>query len=390
MIVGVPKETYPGERRVALVPGVLAQLKKSGLEAVVEAGAGESAGFRDSDYVEKGGRIEPSRSALFQTADVILQVRALGSNPEAGQSDLEAGREGQAWISLCDPLSAPSAIQKAAERKLRVFSLEMIPRITRAQSMDVLSSMAMLAGYKAVLLAADTSPRMFPMMITAAGAVPASRVFVIGAGVAGLNAIATAKRLGAVVEAYDVRPSVKEQVESVGGRFVELPLESKDAEDKGGYAKAQGEEFLRRQRELMARVVAASDVVISTAAVPGKQAPVLVTNEMVDAMKAGSVIVDLAAERGGNCEATSAGETVRRGRVTILGPLNLASTLPADASALFAKNATTFLVHLVKDGQLQLNRDDEITRETLLTDGGQVLHPRIRELVSVAPVGTAN
>lgn len=386
MIVGVPKETFPGERRASLVPGVLATLKKAGIEALVESGAGAASGFSDEDYAAKGARIVASRAEVFAGADAVLFVRCLGMNPEAAEEDLKLARPGQTWIGLCDPLAEPEAVRKAAERGIRVFSLELMPRITRAQSMDVLSSMAMLAGYKAVLLAAEASPRMFPMMITAAGAVPAAKVFVIGAGVAGLNAIATAKRLGAVVEAYDVRPAVKEQVESVGGRFVELPLETADAQDKGGYAKEQGEDFLRRQRELTARVVAASEVVITTAVVPGKRAPILVTEEMLDGMKPGAVVVDLAAERGGNCAATRPGETVERKGVTILAPLNLPSTLAADASPLFARNVATYLTHLVKDGCLVVDREDEISRETLLTDAtgetGEVVHPRVRDLLS--------
>ncbi len=255
--------------------------------------------------------------------------------------------------------------------------------------MDVLSSMAMLAGYKAVLLAAESSHRMFPMMITAAGTVPASKVFVIGAGVAGLQAIATAKRLGAVVEAYDVRPAVKEQVQSVGGRFVELPLETGDAQDKGGYAKAQDENFYKRQRELMAKVIAANDVVITTAVVPGKKAPILVTTDMVQGMKPGSIVVDLAAERGGNCELTEPGQVVVKYGVTLIGPLNIPSTLASDASQLFAKNVVTFLNHLVKKGQLEIKMDDEITRETLVTDGGQVVLGRVRDLLGLAAPAAA-
>jgi NAD(P) transhydrogenase subunit alpha len=257
-----------------------------------------------------------------------------------------------------------------------------MPRITRAQSMDALSSMATVAGYKAVVLAANTLPRMFPMLTTAAGTIKPARVFVIGAGVAGLQAISTARRLGAPVEAYDVRPAAKEQVQSVGARFVELPLEAADAEDKGGYAKAQDESFYRRQREMMARVVAASDVVITTAAIPGKRSPVLVTGEMVQGMMPGSVIVDLAAERGGNCELTRADEVVRAHGVTIFGPTNLPATAPYHASQMYAKNIVTFVTHLVKDGQLTLAMDDEITRETLVVRGGQVVHERVQGLLT--------
>lgn len=386
MIVGVPKESAAGERRVSLTPGVLAPLLKAGIEIVVEKGAGEGSGISDENYAEKGARIEPTRAGVFQAADVVVFVRMLGANPEKSTSDFELARPEQTWIGLADPLSAPDAVKAAADKALRIFSLEMMPRITRAQSMDVLSSMAMLAGYKSVLMAAEMLPRMFPMMITAAGTVPASKVFVVGVGVAGLNAIATARRLGAVVEAYDVRPAVKEQVESVGGRFVELPLETEGAEDKGGYAKEQAETFLERQRELMTRVVAASDVVITTALVPGRKSPLLVTAEMVRQMKPGSVVIDLAAERGGNCELTQADKKVDIDGVTICGPLNLPSTLAADASPLFAKNVTTYLLHMVKDGGLAVDTSDEIMRETLLADGGHVVHKRIRELLSLAPL----
>jgi NAD(P) transhydrogenase subunit alpha len=381
MIVGVPKESFPGEKRVALTPSSIAPLKKSGIDVVIEAGAGLAAGFSDAEYQEKGAEIVASRPEVFSRSAIVLFVRALGGNPDFGRPDLDLARAGQTWMAMCEPLADPASCKAAAERGIRLFSLELIPRITRAQSMDVLSSMAMLAGYKAVLLAADAFHRMFPMMITAAGTVPASKVFVIGAGVAGLQAIATAKRLGAVVEAYDVRPAVKEQVQSVGGRFIELPLETGDAQDKGGYAKAQDETFYRRQRELMTKVIAANDVVITTAVVPGKKAPILVTAEMVRGMKPGSIVVDLAAERGGNCELTEPGQVVVKEGVTLIGPLNLPSTLAADASQLFAKNVVTFLNHLVKKGELELKMEDEITRETMVTDGGQVVLGRVRDLL---------
>lgn len=390
MIVGVPKETFADERRVALVPAVLASLKKNGLDVVVQSGAGDAAGFSDQEYADKGAKIEPTRAALFGQADIVCSVRALGANPEQGAADIPLAKPEQIWIAMCEPLAEAQHVPAAAQAGLRVFSLELVPRITRAQSMDVLSSMAMLAGYKAVLLAADESVRMFPMMITAAGTIPAAKVFVIGAGVAGLQAIATAKRLGAVVEAYDVRPAVKDQVQSVGGRFVELPIESGDAQDKGGYAKAQDESFYRRQRELMGEVVARNDVVITTAAIPGKKSPVLVTADMVEKMKPGSIIIDLAAERGGNCELTESGKTVVKHGVTIIGPTNLPTTLPNDASQLFARNVTTFLGHLVKKGELQIKLEDEITRETMLTNQGEVIHSRVREILGLgAPAPTA-
>lgn len=383
LIVGVPKETFPGERRVALVPGVLPTLAKAGIQVLLESRGGTAAGFPDSAYEEKGTKIIPFRADLFGTANVILQVRALGANPEAGRADNDLLRSGQAVIALCDPLSAPEAIREPARRGVTVFSLELLPRITRAQPMDVLSSMSTVAGYKAVLLAAAELPRIFPLLMTAAGTVSPARVFVVGAGVAGLTAIATAKRLGAVVEAYDVRVAVKEQVESLGAKFVELPLPSESGEGAGGYAKALDEEFYRRQRETMSRVVAESDVVITTAQVPGKKAPLLITEEMVAGMGPGSVIVDLAAGQGGNCELTRAGETVVLHGVTVLGPANLPATVPHHASQMYAKNAAAFLLHLVKDGNLILDTADEITRETLVSHGGEVVHPRVREALGL-------
>jgi NAD(P) transhydrogenase subunit alpha len=292
-------------------------------------------------------------------------------------------RAGQIAIGLADPLGAPEGVRDLASKGVTAFALELIPRITRAQSMDVLSSMATIAGYKAVLLAANALPRMFPLLTTAAGTVTPAHVFIVGVGVAGLQAISTARRLGAVVEAYDVRPAVKEQVQSVGAKFVELPLDTAQAEDKGGYAKAQDESFYQRQREMMARVVAASDVVITTAVVPGKKAPVLVTAEMVRGMAPGSVVVDLAAERGGNCELTCADQVVVQHGVTIVGPTNLPSTVPYHASQMYAKNITTFLLHLIKDGNVRIDLTDEITRDTLIADKGEVVNGRIREALGL-------
>ena len=380
MIVGVPRETFPGERRVALIPSVIPPLIKAGGEVIVESAAGASAGFPDADYTARGARTV-SRADVFSRADVVLMVRAPGANAAHGSDDLARLRQGQVVIGFAEPFTAHEATEAVAARGASLFSMELIPRITRAQSMDALSSMASIAGYKAVLVAANELPRMFPMMMTAAGTIAPARVFVIGAGVAGLQAIASARRMGARVEAYDVRPAVREQVESLGARFVELPLETAASEDKGGYAKAQDETFYRRQRELMAKSVAASDVVITTAAVPGKKSPVLITADAVAGMAPGSVIVDLAAERGGNCELTKADETVHAHGVTILGPTNLPSTVPYHASQMYAKNITTFLNHLVKDGSVRIDQADEITRETLVTHEGAVVNPRIRELV---------
>jgi NAD(P) transhydrogenase subunit alpha len=381
MIIGVVKETVPGEQRVALVPPVLPALVKAGLAVHVESGAGVTAGWPDATYTAKGAQIA-TRTDVLRAADVLAVVR--GTAADAAQL-----RRGQALVGMLDPLNAPALARDLAAAGVTAFALELLPRITRAQSMDVLSSQATVAGYKAVILAATAHARMFPMLMTAAGTVTAARVFVIGAGVAGLQAIATARKLGAVVEAYDVRPAVKEQIQSLGAKFVELPLETASAEGAGGYAKAQDEEFYRKQRELMARVVSGSDVVICTAAIPGKKSPVLVTADMVRSMPPGSVIVDLAAERGGNCELTQADTTVVEAGVTIFGPTNLPATVPYHASQMYAKNVATFLQHLVAEAQLKLDLDDEITRDTLVARDGEVVSPRIRELLGLGSAAAA-
>jgi NAD(P) transhydrogenase subunit alpha len=373
MIVGIVKETFPGEKRVAMIPANIPQLTKLGLEILIEKDAGKAAGYPDSAYEAKGAKIAATRAELFSKAEIVLYVRGLGANPEVGKSDLELMKKGQALVGMFEPLSEPDSIKSLAEKGVSAFSMELMPRITRAQSMDTLSSMATVAGYRAVLLAAEALPRMFPMMMTAAGTVAPAHVFVVGAGVAGLQAIASAKRMGAVVHAYDVRPVVKEQVESLGGKFVELELETGDSETKGGYAKEMGEEFLKKQREMMTRVVAENDVVITTAAIPGKKAPILVTADMVRGMKPGSVVVDLAAERGGNCELTKADETVVENDVKILGPVSLPADVPYHASQMYSKNLTNFLSLLVKEGKLQLDSDDEIIRATMITRDGKVI-----------------
>jgi H+-translocating NAD(P) transhydrogenase subunit alpha len=389
MIVAVPRETYPGERRVALVPASVPPLVKSGLQVRVESKAGLQAGYNGDAYADVGAEVVPDRDELIRSADVILQVRGLGANPHAGAADLEFMREGQVVIAPSDPLGNPQAVRQLAERGITLFAMELIPRITRAQSMDVLSSMATIAGYKAVLLAADRLPKMFPLMMTAAGTLTPAKVFVIGAGVAGLQAIATSKRLGAVVHGYDVRPAVKEQVESLGATFVEVPLETGGAEGAGGYAKQLGEDFYQKQRELMARTVATSDVCITTAAIPGKASPRIITAEAVGGMAPGSVIIDLAAERGGNCELTKADETVvTEGGVTILGPTNLPSEVPAHASQMLAKNLTNFLKLVVRDRQFNLNLQDEVVRETLAAYRGEVVNPQVREMLGMEPLKT--
>lgn len=376
MKIAVVRESFPGEKRVALTPAAVAPLIKSGYEVVVEEQAGTAAGYPDAQYRDKGAHMA-SRAECFAAADILLQVRAAGANAQAGAADLPLYRQGQVVIAMCDPLGERRGAEELAARGVVLFALELVPRITRAQSMDVLSSMATVAGYRAVLLGASHLPRMFPMMMTAAGTISAAKVFIVGAGVAGLQAIASARRLGAIVSAYDVRPAVKEQVQSLGGKFVEMALDTKQAEGKGGYAQELGEEFYRKQRELMARVVAESDVVITTAAIPGKKSPVLVTADMVATMAAGSVIVDLAAERGGNCELTKADEIVRAHGVTILGPTNLPSEAPYHASQMFAKNITNFLNNLAPKGAMTINMEDEIIRETLVARDGKIVHPRL-------------
>ena len=379
---GIVSELSPGERRVAMVPATLTVFNKTGIELLLQSGAGAEAGFPDSEYSAKGVRIA-SREEIFSTADVILQVRSPGANPETGAADLALMRPGQTVIGFGEPLTAPDAARALAAQGVTFLSMELMPRITRAQSMDALSSMATIAGYKAVLMAADSLPRMFPMLMTAAGTVSPARVLVIGAGVAGLQAIATARRLGAVVSGYDIRAAVKEQIESLGARFVVLDVQGDSAEGQGGYAKAMSEEFYQRQREALAAVLAQQQVVITTAAVPGRKAPILITAEMVAAMSPGSLIVDIAAERGGNCALTRPGETVVSGGVRILGPVNLPSTIPYHASQLYAKNIATFLKYLVKDGKLALNREDEIVRETLVTHAGEIVHPKVREIMGL-------
>jgi len=388
MIVGVPRESFPGERRVALVPAVIPNLAKAGLEVVVEAGAGVEAGYPDADFTAKGAKILPQRAEVFRAADIIVQVLCYGSNDRTGKADVQLFKSDQVLIGFLRPLGSVETIQDIAGKGVTSFSVELMPRTTRAQSMDALSSMATICGYKAVLIAGDTLPKIFPMLTTAAGTITPARVLILGVGVAGLQAIATARRLGAVASAYDLRPAVKEQVQSLGARFVELPIEAKDAQDARGYATAQGEDFYRRQRELLGKVIAENDVVITAAVIPGKKSPILVTKEMVAGMAPGSVIVDLAAERGGNCELTRPGEKIVEHGVTIIGWFNLASTVPYHASQMYARNLTAFLVHLVKDGKLKLDTSDEIIRDTLLTRGGEVVNARLREFFSLPALAT--
>jgi len=366
LIAGIPRETTPGEKRVSLVPENISKL--SGVQITMERGAGDPAGYPDSAYVEKGARIADDARSLYGGADLVLKVMP-PTPSEAG-----ALKEGSTLISFLYPLANIETVQKLTARRTTVFAMELMPRISRAQSMDALSSQATLAGYKAVLIAADSLPRLFPLLMTAAGTIPAAKVFVVGAGVAGLQAIAAARRLGAIVEAYDVRPAVKEQVASLGARFVELPVETKEAQDAGGYAKAQSEEFYMKQQRLLAERAQASDVVITTALVPGQRAPQLISEEAVRGMRPGSVVVDLAAEQGGNCALTEPGKTVVKHGVTIHGPLNLPSTMAPQASQLYSRNITSFLLTMLKNGSLTLDLKDELIRGPLVIHGGEVLH----------------
>ena len=379
MIIGIPRETFAGEHRVALVPDTVSVLAALNVDILVEPGAGESAGFADANYAKQGAHIAANRNEVFAQADVVLQVRTFGANPQAGRADLARTRSGQVFIGASDPLTAGPQLREMAATGATLFAMELIPRITRAQSMDILSSMATIAGYKAVLMAADALPRMFPLLMTAAGTLTPARVLIIGAGVAGLQGIATARRLGSVVQAYDVRPAVKEQIESLGAEFIELAIDAGDSEDAGGYAKAQDETFYRRQREELAKVAGQNDVVVTTAVIPGQPAPLLITAKAVELMRSGSVIVDLASERGGNCELTRPGETIIEHGVQIMGPLNLPATIPNHASQMYSHNISTFMRHLLKKEGLQFDMEDEITRETLVMRESEVVHPRIRE-----------
>ena len=374
MIVAVPKEIVPGEARVALIPASVSALTKSGLEVAVESGAGAGAYISDEAYSDAGAQVLAA-DALYEAADIIFKVRP----PEA--AEVERMKEGTVLICLMDAFFRLDLMEQLAAKKISGFGLEFVPRITRAQSMDVLSSMAAIAGYRAVIEAAELLPKYFPMLMTSAGTITPAKVFVIGAGVAGLMAIATAKRLGAVVEAYDTRPVVKEQVESVGAKFVEFDLETSDAEDAGGYAKAQSDDFYKKQREQMKAKVKSVDVVITTAAIPGKKAPVLITDDMLEAMQPGSVIVDLAAERGGNTEGAVAGEVVEKHGVRIVGTTDYPSRTAVHASQLFSKNISTFLLNMVKEEQFAIDLEDEIVKGALLVHNGQVVHEMIKPLM---------
>jgi proton-translocating NAD(P)+ transhydrogenase subunit alpha len=376
MIVGVPAESFPGERRVALVPELVPKLTAAGLEVYVQMGAGVEAGFGDHDYEEKGACLAPD---VFAKADVILKVRP----PTA--DEIQKMREASVFIGLLDPFTSEAQIRLLGARNVTSFAMELMPRIARAQPMDALSAMSTVAGYKAVLLAANRLPKFFPLLMTAAGTITPARVFVVGAGVAGLEAIGTAKRLGAVVEAYDTRSAVKEEAQSVGARFVELTLDTKEAEEKGGYARAESPEFYKKQQAMMLEHVAAADVVITAALVRGRHAPVLLTETLVRTMRPGSVIVDLAAAQGGNCALTEADKEVVRYGVVILGPTNLPSTMPIHSSQLYARTVTNFLLHLFPDGRIRFDPNDELTYATLVTHQGEMVNDALRAALTVRP-----
>ena len=383
MIIGITRELVAGENRVSLCPDNVQSLVDKGLELWVEQNAGAQAGFSDDDYISVGAKVVSDRDELFAKSDVILQVQSFGSNTENADDDLKRLKAKQLVIGMMDPLAQPQAAQQVADTGATAIALEMVPRISRAQSMDVLSSMATLAGYRSVLLGAEAAPRILPMLMTAAGTLQPARVLIMGVGVAGLQACATAKRLGAVVEAYDVRPAAREQIISVGATPVELDLPTESSEGAGGYAKKQSEEFLRMQREQMTEVVARQDIIITTAAIPGAKSPILVTEDMLKAMKTGSVLVDLAAERGGNCESTQMGKTVVAQGVTIVGPENLASDVAFHASQMYGNNIQTLLELILEEGQINLDFEDEIVAGTVIAHGGEVPHPYMRKLLDL-------
>jgi len=380
MLVGIPRERSAGERRVSLTPPEVARLQKKGFKFVVETGAGVASGIADDDYSDAGAELVAGDAELWARAELVAAVRGYSSDVRQDESTLEFYRQGQVLVSMMDPLGQPARVDAMARRGTSLFALELIPRITRAQSMDVLSSMATIAGYKAVLMAALELPKLFPMLMTAAGTLTPAKVFVVGVGVAGLQAIATAKRLGAVVHAYDIRPEVKEQVQSVGGKFVELDLQTDEAGDSGGYAKEQSDDFYQRQQEMMAEYVRGADVVITTAAIPGRRAPVLVKAEMMRGMRPGSIVVDLAAETGGNCELTKSGETVVHDGVKVIGPEDVPSSVAAHASQMYARNMANFLMLLrAENGAADIDSDDEIIVGTLVGKGGEITNQRVKD-----------
>lgn len=380
MIIAVPKEILPGENRVAVVPDVVAKYIKSGFEVHVQKDAGLSAGFRNEKYAAAGAKVIDNVTDLFKNADIVLKVQRPLDNPELKKNEIDLMKDGSFLITFLYPLIYPELAKKCAEKGINVFSMDMIPRTTLAQKMDALSSQANIAGYKSVLLCANQLGKIFPLMMTAAGTISPSRVVIMGAGVAGLQALGTAKRLGAVVEVSDIRPAVKEEVQSLGGRFIEVDTDD-SMQDAGGYAKEASEEFLKKQKELIFKHITEADVVITTALVPGKKAPVLVTEEMVKNMKEGSVILDMAVEFGGNCEVSEKGKVVNKYGVTIIGEPNLPSLVPYHSSEMYAKNVLSLVEHISKEGKVELKLDDEIVKGALITNNKEVVNSRIKELI---------
>ncbi|MCE2391356.1 MAG: Re/Si-specific NAD(P)(+) transhydrogenase subunit alpha [Proteobacteria bacterium] len=378
MIVGVPREIVSGERRIALIPASVARLAKAGLEIRVQAEGGAASDFPDAEYEAAGAKLVDGPAPLYDSADLLVKVRPPAEHPWAERHEVDLLREGAALVGILQPYLNPVSARRLAERRITSFALDLLPRITRAQNMDVLSSQSTIAGYKAVLLAANALPKLMPMMMTAAGTLRPARMLVLGAGVAGLQAIATARRLGAIVEAFDIRSAVKEQVESLGARFVAEEALAPDAEDATGYAKEVAADQQARQRQLLERHIREADVVLCSALVPGKRAPRLLTREQVEQMKPGSIVMDLAAEQGGNCQLTRAGEIVEHRGVRIHGPQNLPSSMPVHASQMLSRNIENFLVHVLRDGELQVDLEDPITRSTLVTYHGEISNERVR------------
>lgn len=379
MIIAIPKELLPGENRVACVPDVASKLIKSGFEIIVEKSAGLNAGFRDEQYIKAGAKIADTVEELYSNADIIFKVQRPIEHP-SGKHEVDLYKKGSLLISLAYVLHYFETAKKCAEKGIDFISMDMIPRTTLAQKMDALSSQANIAGYKSVILAANHLGKIFPLMMTAAGTISPAKVVIMGAGVAGLQALGTAKRLGAVVEVSDIRPAVKEEVQSLGGKFIEVET-SADMQDASGYAKEASPEFLKKQQELIFKHVTEADIVITTALVPGKKAPILVTEEMVKHMRAGSVVLDMATEFGGNCEISERGKTVKKYDVTIIGESNLPSLVPTHASEMYSKNILSLIQHISKDGKINLNLDDEIVKGCLITRNGEVINQRIKELI---------
>ena len=379
MVIAIPKEILPGENRVACVPDVTSKLIKSGFQVLIEKDAGLNAGFTDTMY-EKAGAKVVSLNELYSSANVVVKVQRPLNYPDTGKSELDLIKAGTLLITFLYPLNHPDIARKCAEKKINVISMDMIPRTTLAQKMDALSSQANIAGYKSVIICADALGKIFPLLMTAAGTISPAKVVIMGAGVAGLQALGTAKRLGAVVEVSDIRPAVKEEVQSLGGKFIEVETDA-SMQDAGGYAKEASPEFLKKQKELIFKHITEADIVITTALVPGKKAPVLVTEEMIKHMRPGSVVLDMAVEFGGNCEISEMGKTIKKHGVTIIGEPNLPSLVPTHSSEMYSKNLLNLITYISKDGKVELNLENEIVKGALITFNGEVVHQRIKELL---------